>query len=302
MKSRTKFMKILAITIILLISITPNTVFLVTNKIHDERYPSLAGVRVAIYHGNAVLGAADSYVALEHMFKWMGASVDYISPKQVQDGGLITYKIFVMPGGSPDSYAYELGDDGMANIKSFVEMGGVYFGICGGAILALGSYLNLFTGYMYPAPIPGSTGTSRLINMTVNRNSAGPNLSNEPKQYCTLYWGSMYFDHYGNDVVPIMKYPQNDKPGMIAFQKGLGTVFISSPHPEFEEGSTRDGTTSFDSYNDPDSEWGLLLKVSKWLVDTSNFKLFLLWFGISVIVILAFIGIIILKKKRSLAK
>jgi glutamine amidotransferase-like uncharacterized protein len=302
MKPKTKFMKILIVAIIVFISITPTTAILVTNKIYDERYPSLAGVRVAIYHGNAALGAADSYVALEHMFKWMGAFVDYISPEQVQDGGLITYKILVMPGGSTDSYAYELGDDGMANIKSFVEMGGVYFGVCGGAILAMGSYLNLYTGYVYPAPVPGTTGTSRLINMTVNRNSTGPNLSNEPEQYSTLYWGSMYFDHYGNDVIPIMNYPQNGKPGMIAFRKGLGTVFISRPHPEFEEGSARDGTTSFDSYNDPDSEWGLLLKVSKWLVDTSNFILTLLWIAISVIVVLAFIGIIKLKNKRSLAK
>lgn len=302
MKSRTKFMKILIITTIILISITPTTVILVTNKIDSERHPSLVGVRVAVYHGNAVFSAADSYVALEHLFKWMGAFVDYISPEQVQNGGLITYKIFVMPGGSPDSYASELGENGMANVRMFVELGGVYFGICGGSILALGSYLNLYTGHMY-YPVPGlMTSTSKLINMTVNRKSSGPNLSNEPEQYSTLYWGSMYFDDYGSEVIPIMRYPQNGKPGMIAFQKGLGTVFISSPHPEFEEGSDRDGTTHFDGYNDPDSEWGLLLKVSKWLVDTSNFILTLLWIAVCVIVILSFIGIKLLKNKRSLAK
>ena len=302
MKSRPRFKKILLVTVIVLISITPTTVILVTSKINSERNPSLVGVRVAIYYGNSVLNAADSYVALEHMFKWMGAFVDYISPEQVQDGGLITYKIFVMPGGSPDSYASELGHNGMANIKSFVELGGVYFGVCGGAILAIGSYLNLYSGYMYPAPVSGITGTSKLINMTVNRNSRGPNLSNEPEQYSTLYWGSMYFDHYGSEVIPIMMYPQNGKPGMIAFQKGLGTVFISSPHPEFEEGSARDGTISFDSYNDPDSEWGLLLNVSKWLVDTSNIMLSLLWIAVGIIVILTIIGIKLLKNKRSLAK
>ncbi len=301
MKSNTKFMKILFITIIVLISITPNTLILVANKINTERNPTLVGVRVAIYHGDAVYSAADSYVALEHIFKWMGAFVEYISPEQVQNGGLITYKIFVMPDGSPDSYASELGDNGMANIRMFVELGGVYFGICGGAILAIGSYLNLYSGSMY-SPVPGLTRTSKLINMTVNRNSSGPDLSNKPDKYSTLYWGSMYFDDYGSEVIPILKYTQNGKPGMIAFQKGLGTVFISSPHPEFEEGSDRDGTSSFDTYNDPDSEWGLLLNVSKWLVDTSNFILSLVWIAGAAIVILGIIGIKLLKKKRSLAK
>ena len=66
-------MKILTITIIVLISITPTTIILVTNKINSERNLSLVGVRVAIYHGNAVLGSGDSYVALKHIFKWMGA-------------------------------------------------------------------------------------------------------------------------------------------------------------------------------------------------------------------------------------
>ncbi|MHA1962930.1 MAG: hypothetical protein ACW99U_22300 [Candidatus Thorarchaeota archaeon] len=57
---------------------------------------------------------------------------------------------------------------------------------------------------------------------------------------------------------------------MIAFQYGRGTVFLSSPHPEYEEGSDRDGTDAFDFFEDPDSEWGLLLKVSQWLIEASN--------------------------------
>lgn len=278
------------------ISITPNTLILANDT--TDAGLSLDGVRVAIYHGDGVFVSGDSYVALEYMFRWMGAVVDYISPEQVQDGGLITYKILVMPGGNTGSYAYGLGDNGMANIRTFVELGGVYFGICGGAIFAIEGYLNLYTGDMY-YPVPGlNTRTTKIINMTVNRNSNGPDLSDEPELYSTLFWGSMYFDNYGSEVIPIMIYPQNGKPGMIAFQKGLGTVFISSPHPEFEEESDRDGTTYFDSFNDPDSEWNLLLKVSKWLVDISNVKLTLLWICVGAIVILPFIVIKLIKNRR----
>ncbi|MFW9810216.1 MAG: hypothetical protein ACFFE6_12640, partial [Candidatus Thorarchaeota archaeon] len=46
-------------------------------------------------------------------------------------------------------------------------------------------------------------------------------------------------------------------------------VFISSPHFEYEENDSRDGTDYMDEYNDPDSEWPLLLEISKWLVESS---------------------------------
>jgi len=298
MKSRIKFMKIFIILIIMLISITPNTLVVATTETPAGENSSLSGTRVAIYNGVGVSGSGDSYIALKYMFEWMGASVDYISAEQVQNGELITYKIFVMPGGDTGSFSYAMGDNGKANIRTFVEMGGVYFGICGGSLFATEDYLNLYAGDLI-YPVPGlMTRTTKIINMTVNRNSNGPDLSDEPELYNTLFWGSMYFDNYGSEVIPIMMYPQNGKPGMIAFQKGLGTVFISSPHPEFEEESDRDGTSYFDSFVDPDSEWSLLLKVSVWLVDTANVKISVLWISVGAIATLAAIGIIIFIKRR----
>jgi hypothetical protein len=109
--------------------------------------------------------------------------------------------------------------------------------------------------------------------MYVNQNSTGPDLSTEPESYQTLYWASAYF--YSDDmsnVIPICTYPSNDRPGMIAFSYGEGTAFLSSPHPEYEEGDSRDGTTVYDNMDDPDSEWNLLLKVSRWLVDASSIE------------------------------
>jgi len=290
--------KLSIIILILLISTIPTSIVLINENIRAEQYPSLVGVRVAIYHGNAGLGAAESYVALSQMFRWMGASVDYIYPAEIKNGGLIFYKMLVLPGGSPENYASELGENGMANIRRFVDLGGVYFGICGAAIFGIDYYLNLYSGNMYN-PVPGITAQSQLINMTINRNSQGPNLSTEPEMYSTLYWTSSYFDDYGDDVIPIASYTQNNKSGMIAFEKGLGSVFLSSPHPEFEEGDDRDGTYSFDTYNDPDSEWNLMLKVSKWLVDTSNFKTTLVLCGlVAAIIILGFFGRNLIVKRK----
>jgi hypothetical protein len=148
-----------------------------------------------------------------------------------------------------------------------VRNGGSYFGICGGSLFATNAVLGLFNG-SYSNPINGTE--IFLTEMHVNQNSTGPDLSTEPESYWTMYWGSAFF--YGTDmsnIIPICTYPSNDRPGMIAFTCGEGTVFLSSPHPEYEEGDTRDGTGIHDYLNDPDTEWNLLLKVSRWLVDDS---------------------------------
>jgi hypothetical protein len=54
--------------------------------------------------------------------------------------------------------------------------------------------------------------------------------------------------------------------GMIAFEAGQGRVFLSSPHPEYEEGSLQDGTDYFDTMVDPDSEWPFMMKIAEWLL------------------------------------
>jgi len=67
----------------------------------------------------------------------------------------------------------------------------------------------------------------------------------------------------------IASYEYNGEAGMVAFEYGNGTVFLSSPHPEYEEDDDRDDTTFVDYLDDPESEWGLLFRVSKWLVEAS---------------------------------
>jgi hypothetical protein len=86
-----------------------------------------------------------------------------------------------------------------------------------------------------------------------------------------MYYASQFFvPSFGTSVHTIAKYESNNKAGMIAFEYGYGTVFLSSPHPEYEEDSDRDDTTFGDELEDPDSEWDFLLRISKWLVDASS--------------------------------
>ncbi|MFX1485170.1 MAG: BPL-N domain-containing protein [Promethearchaeota archaeon] len=262
----TRYRRVIYTTCLLLILIL--TSIPATRCVSEESTstPSdLSNTKVAIYGGVGVLSS--SMDALDNMFLWMNASVDLIYAFQILNGTLDSYDIIVFPGGSAISYSQGLGTEGLDIIRNFVMNGGSYFGICGGSLFATNAILGLFNG-SYSNPINGTD--IYLTEMNVNHNSTGPDLSTEPDSYLTMYWGSAYF--YGDDmsnVIPICTYPSNNRPGMIAFSYGQGTVFLSSPHPEYEEGDSRDGTEQFDYLNDPDSEWGLMLKVSRWLVDES---------------------------------
>ena len=233
------------------------------------RSTGMEDVRVAIYNDRGVLPS--SAVALLSMFRWMHAKANYVNSTEIKQGVLDGYDIVAFPGGDTYDYSLSLGSIGRNAISDFIAAGGSYFGICGGSIFGTNSYLRLFNGYVSGA-VNGSG--SKIIEMTINRNSTGPDLSTEPLTYHVLYWDSGYFysmnESYMSTVNPIALYPQNNEPGMITCRYGNGTVFLSFPHPEYEENSARDGTDYFSVYNDPDSEWPLLLKVSLWLVDASK--------------------------------
>lgn len=225
----------------------------------------LNGTKVAIYGGAGVLGSSRD--ALKNMFLWMNASVSIVYAFQILNGTLDSYDIVVFPGGSAPNYYQGLGTEGLDIIREFVRNGGSYFGICGGSFFGTDAALHLFNG-SYSNSINGSS--ICLTTLNVNQNSTGPDLSDEPESYRVMYWGSAYFYGDMSNVIPICTYPSNGRPAMIAFPYGDGTVFLSSPHPEYEEGAARDGDSTYDYLNDPDTEWNLLLKVSRWLVDASE--------------------------------
>ncbi|NHI82734.1 MAG: hypothetical protein EAX81_00335 [Candidatus Thorarchaeota archaeon] len=74
--------------------------------------------------------------------------------------------------------------------------------------------LGLFDG-LYSEPIWDTD--IYLMILAVNRISTGPDLSEEPKNYSTMHWGSAYF--YGDgmsEAIPIMTYPDSGHPATIA--------------------------------------------------------------------------------------
>jgi phosphoribosylformylglycinamidine (FGAM) synthase-like amidotransferase family enzyme len=202
------------------------------------------------------------------MFEWMNASATNITASQVLEGALDDYDIFVIPGGSETICLSELQYiEGVQKVKDFVNEGGSFFGICGGATFGA-NYAGLFNGSMSPLSEPGSI--IHMTNMNINQSSTGPELSDCPIDFTTMYYASQYFvPRAGTDVHIIATYEYNGEAGMIAFKHENGTVFLSSPHPEYEEDDDRDDTTFGDDLDDPDSEWDFLFIVSKWLIEAS---------------------------------
>ncbi|MFW9964927.1 MAG: BPL-N domain-containing protein, partial [Candidatus Sifarchaeia archaeon] len=251
------------ITVVLLLVVIPFPAKAAT----DNARTDLSGVKVAVY-GETDNMVVSSGIALHAMFEWMNASVEYVFGEDVQAGNLEDFDILAMPGGQTGAYFATLGTDGIENIREWIASGGSYFGICGGALFAASEYaLGLFNG-SYTLAIAGEYSLLQLTTMNVNTTCSGPDLSEIPESFETLFWGSSYFiPEDGFEYIPLARYNEGGGPGMIAFEYQSGNVFLSSPHPEYEEGSMRDDTTEFDEYSDPDTEWNFLLQIAIWQFD-----------------------------------
>ncbi|MHA1963906.1 MAG: BPL-N domain-containing protein [Candidatus Thorarchaeota archaeon] len=251
---------VLAIVVAAVI-VTPIFYFLVLS-------PSpLEGVRVSIYADRGI--TASSRIALEHMFLWMGAEVSIIEPEDLTGGILNTTDMLVMPGGCwCEERCAILGEEMKSIIRSYIDGGGSYFGIDGGASYATNNRLNIFHGRLI-ADVLGAT--DFMTELDINCELTSPDLSQEPESYEVFYEASGYFETDDmTGIHTIATYANTSLPCMIAFKYGIGTVFLSSPHPEYEEDGNRDGTDMYDLQVDPDSEWDFMLRICQWLLDESG--------------------------------
>jgi glutamine amidotransferase-like uncharacterized protein len=244
----------------------------------QELRGDLSGINVAVYNGG--LTSTSSRDALVAMFGWMNATVTILSAASIKAGALNDYDLFVVPGGYAADYNDDLGYGGLNEIRSFVEGGGAFFGVCAGAYFACDNIVWEGSPIEYSLDLFDGTGTGAIdaiaewpnYNMCVvdlNKTNTLIDLSDEPDNHTVMYYGGPYFtlsDSSGAEV--LATYRINGQPAMIAFEKEAGRVFLSGPHPEWEEDSDRDGQTWPDVFDDFGSEWDMMLKVSLWLTET----------------------------------
>ena len=261
--SSRQILGITVLAILCMILISPSS------SIAQVEHDDLTGIKVGVYDGAGEMNS--SRIALVRMFEWMGATVEEVNDSQILGNYLDDCDILVFPGGSENRYTIDLQYmTGVSKIRDFVANGGSYFGICGGSTYGA-NIVNLFNGSMTPMNKPGDL--IQITTMYTDQTCTGPDLSSCPANFSTMYYASQYFvPDSGVEVHTVARYGPVGVAGMIAFEYGHGTVFLSSPHPEYEENDDSDGTSEFDYLDDPDSEWDLLLQVSKWLIEASDYE------------------------------
>ena len=93
-----------------------------------------------------------------------GLPFDLLDSEEIRRGALSRYRMIFIPGGWASNKMAALGDHGQEEIRCFVENGGSYLGICGGAGMATGEGLGLLPIVRKPTAVrvPSFSGGIRL--------------------------------------------------------------------------------------------------------------------------------------------
>ncbi|MBN1215560.1 MAG: hypothetical protein JXA99_08950 [Candidatus Lokiarchaeota archaeon] len=226
--------------------------------------------------------------AFSYLIPWIGCNLTLVESDDVKAGVLNNMDIIIFPGGN-NIYWSDLGIEGRDIIRDFINNGGGYMGFCAGAFYACFStvwypfegadplpedkdeFLDLFdgvgTGPIYEiSEFPGSAMTQ--IDIENQEHMITHSL---PESMTIYYEGGPYLEPNINaDVTILGIFNEINKPAMLCFEYGNGKVFISGPHPEFEEDSDRDGLAPWVDMSDVESDWELLKQVVQWLVSPES--------------------------------
>ena len=179
----------------------------------------------------------------------------FLSPEDYVNGGLDSIDLIVQPGGGCTSQYKALGEKGAEALRRFVLNGGKYYGVCAGAFMALQQSLPNrpriglapFKGddpahYRGQAPIKvkfTEDGQNALEGVGKTRTvvyAGGPALvPGKPVADSDI---KILGSYAGRKISTTSGKPVEDMLGKGAFaggRAGKGKVFISCPHPEFEE-------------------------------------------------------------------
>ena len=237
----------------------------------------LLGVRVAILESYGADRCNESRTALLEMFTWMEASVDIIDKDDILAGELWNFEVLSIPEGLGPYIENYLGSDAIQEIRGWVAAGGSYVGVRGSAAIAVNKsyYEGIHTTFKLGLVNGTSSevhglGEFKVVELALNQQISGLDLSAYGENITMLFESGRWFEaDQCQEITIIGNYSENGRPALIAANYGQGNCFLSSPHFEYEENSDRDGTDYLDEYDDSTSEWPFVLKIMRWLVDTS---------------------------------
>lgn len=214
-------------------------------------------VTVGIYADEGASGVC--YIAAENMFRWMGFETERIYASTFNEGDIDHIDIFYFPGGASSLYDTYINDAGKQRLLDAIYTGRGYIGTCGGAYYATEG-LEIFPGVMNSNGIP-----SLDFGMCQVYLNAHPVAEDQPASLWIMYVGSPSFIPDTSATVDVVGfYNLGGEAALVAFQYGEGRVFLTGPHPEWEEDSDRDGVANYDVFDDVESDWPMMLGAARW--------------------------------------
>jgi glutamine amidotransferase-like uncharacterized protein len=228
---------------------------------------------IGIYTGNG----ADPYLCAiaKRMFEWMGFKTVTLKFGDLNIGDFKGIHLLYFPGGSTPPFRREITETGRQNLREYIRQGCAYIGTCAGALIACEKnlWLNRPDDYglfgLVPVtgigPIPEIDDGDGITMVHLVVNTATEIGEKHPEPATVLSINSPFFEVGESETVTIIaEYEAIHQPAYIATTYGNGRIFLTGPHPEFEEDSNRDGNAYFDGFDDEGSDWPLMKTAVLW--------------------------------------
>lgn len=208
--------------------------------------PSASATRVAVYDGAGNGGVGVPRV-LDELIKTPGFTGVRVCPEDIQAGVLSQFDTVIFTGGSGSGQAKAIGESGRAQVRSFVEKGGGYIGICAGSYLAC-------AGFPWGLGILDARTKSPLWQrgkgmVSLEFTTRGESVFTGPNgRFECLYAQGPILEPCGKEEIPdyeVLSYFRTevarnntpvgimvDSPAIVCGAFGRGKVLCFSPHPE----------------------------------------------------------------------
>lgn len=206
---------------------------------------------VALYIDDAVWPNSQNYTKI--MLNRSGVSYSIINSDSILMDKLSRYSVLLMPGGKPDIYAQNIGYEGFNKIREYVNCGGGYVGICGGAYIAVRH--NIWRGWAgEPRQEEAYVNDLDLLMATADgpveefapdyyeypcqvwiADKQHPIASGLPDTISYLYdHGPMFTNIQDVSCTVFGKSVKGNRNFILCTEYGKGKVFLTSGHPEID--------------------------------------------------------------------
>lgn len=216
----------------------------------DDAKSVATPIRVALYRDTGVSKSVSGLADLLKTFPEL--EVVELKADDIRAGKLAEFDVVLFPGGSGGGEGRALAEEGRKQVKSFVERGGGYLGICAGAYLASADYE--WSLHILDAKVLDRAHWARGTgDVEVGLSESGRKLLAAKGERETIYY------HQGPLLAPAGKPEIPDYETLGTFETeiakngapagvmkgttaiaaapfGQGRVFCFSPHPEKTEG------------------------------------------------------------------